>query len=845
MSLARPDNQSTNQGLAALRLPLLYKLTWQRVALFGILGLSAFLNLIALDPNYYTNEFYAAGVRSMLTSWHNFFYNAYDPGGFITVDKPPVAFWFQAVSAWLFGYSGVSILLPSALAGVISVALVYSMVNRIFGTVPGLLAALALAVTPISVIMNRHNNPESLLVLSLVLAAWAFSRAVEKGRLTWLMLGVALVGVGFNIKMLEAFVVLPAFYLLYFLLAPLGWWKRIAHLAVATVVLAVVSLSWATIVDLTPASQRPYIGGSTDNTVLNLAIDYNGLGRIDGSEFGGNRGGNFARGGQPPAGFPFGGAQGQPGANNGVQFGSGNGFRQPGNFGNGQPGNGNSFRQPGSNSGNNQAAGGNGFGQRGNNTNPFQARGGGGGNPVVAGRPGLFRMFDPQLAGEAGWLLPIALFGLLVAAIQTWRRFPAGKERLRRQQALMLWGGWLIMFMAVFSKAQGIFHSYYLVMLAPAIAALFGIAIEALWYSYRQGSWRSLLLPAGLVGTAVFQLNILSAYSDWNRSLALGVAGLEVITATALLVVPRLLNRNKGAVSTGMAAIALVGLLAAPFAWAVNAILNKTYSNATLPTAIPSGRAGGGFFGFGFNNAASSSLLNRLTASWNGYLTGLLIITVGLLSVIAAIYFFRQQLGGRNPFEKALVVVTALVVIVFGMSLSLTALPPVASASSNTVSNSFNNLSAGVIGNPQMALSNDAKLISFLEANRNGSTYLLATTSSQNASPIIIKTGQPVMAMGGFMGSDKVLTTAELVQLVQNNTVRYFLLDGIGFGRGGSQQPVSWVQQNCKVVDPQLWSSTSSNSAGSSRQGLSGRFGNQGRGGAQGQLYECASAAQG
>lgn len=793
MSIAQQNDTNTATGEATFPRLGAIRLTWQRAALFSILVLSAVLNFYRLGQNGYTNEFYAAAVRSMLTSWHNFFYNAYDPGGFITIDKPPVAFWFQTISAWIFGFSGLSILIPSAVAGVISVVLVYDMVRRAFGTIAGLLAALALAVTPISVVMNRHNNPESLLVLSLVAAAWAMSRATAKGRLGWLLLAVAFVGIGFNIKMLEAFVVLPAFYLLYFLLAPLGWWKRIAHLALATIVCAAVSLSWAVAVDLTPANMRPYIGGSGNNSVMSLIINYNGLGRIDGSEFGGGSRGGFN--GQPPSGFPGragNGGQTRPGSQSPGGKSNSNGQTQPG------------FQFP--------FGGGNANGNR-----TFGNGGGRGGNPVIAGRPGLWRMFDQQLAGEAGWLLPLALLGLVIAGVQTWFRFSNGEQRALRQQSLLLWGGWLLTYMAVFSMAKGIFHSYYLVMLAPAIAALFGAGIEALWYAYRQGGWQRWLLPLALLVAAVFQVNLLSGYTDWNLILAWGVIVLELIAACALLVIPPLLQKAGDRWAIGIAAVAVLGLLVTPLSWAVHAITNPTYSNATLPTAVPAGRSGG-IFG-SFMRVSGNDLLTTLQTNWNMEMSGLAIAFVVLLCLTLAIHLFRMHMHGRRWIEQVMTVATAAVVLSLGLAMVTAVLPPVTSAASGI--NDNRPPSTGMIGNPAMGLGNYDKLIAFLEANRAGYTYLLATTSSQNASPIIIETGQPVMALGGFMGSDQVVTSQQLAQLVANKTIRYFLLDGMRMGFGGSQQPTGWVQQNCTVVDTQLWSG-----------GTSTRN--------QGQLYDCA-----
>jgi 4-amino-4-deoxy-L-arabinose transferase-like glycosyltransferase len=253
------------------------------LGLSAVLALSAFCNLSWLAREEYANIYYAATVKNMLLSWHNFFFASFD-AGFVSVDKPPLGFWIQAASAYLFGFHPWSLLLPQALCGVLCVALLYPLVGRCFGPVAGLLAALALALTPISVATNRHNNLESLLVLAVLLAAWAFILASETGRLRWLVVGGLLIGLGFNIKMLEAFVVLPAFYLLYVVAAPVGLRRRLIHLGLATVVIVAASLPWVVAVDLTPPEQRPYVGSSSFNTVTDLTVGWNGVGRIVGSD---------------------------------------------------------------------------------------------------------------------------------------------------------------------------------------------------------------------------------------------------------------------------------------------------------------------------------------------------------------------------------------------------------------------------------------------------------------------------------------------------------------------------------------------------------------------------------
>src|SRR5437660_282405 len=279
---------------------------WHRLALAGIMFISIFMNFFQLGQNGFGNLYYAAGVRSMLDNWHTFFFVSYDPGGFVTISSPPLGFWLQVVSAKLLVFTPFSVFLPQAIAGVLSVLLLYYLVRRHFGVVAGLLAALALALSPISVVTNRNITIDSTLALILLVGAWAVLRAAETGRLRWLLLTAVIVGIGFNIKMLEAYLVVPAFGLLYLLAAPRSIWKRIGHLTVAAVLLLVISLSWVVAVDLTPASQRPYVGSTQDNSELTLALGYNGIQRLLGS-FGGFGGGarantsTNASNGAPPA----------------------------------------------------------------------------------------------------------------------------------------------------------------------------------------------------------------------------------------------------------------------------------------------------------------------------------------------------------------------------------------------------------------------------------------------------------------------------------------------------------------------------------------------------------------
>src|ERR671921_2020665 len=390
--------------------PLASNLPWHGPALAAILLLSAFLNLYGLTTEGHPNSYYSAAVKNMLTSWSNFFFVSFD-AGFVSVDKPPLGLWIQAASAWLSGFNGLALLLPQAIAGVLSVAVLYHLVRRTFGPVAGLLSALALALTPIIVATSRNNTMDMLVVLFVLLAAWAFLAATERGSLGLLLLGAAIVGLGFNTKTLQAFLVLPAFYLLYLLAARVSWRRCFVHLAAATAVLLAVSLSWVVAVDLISSDQRPYVGGSEGDSALNLALGYNGLERLLGRE-------------GPPGGPPGGGS-----------------------------GDGKAAEKSSDAKGGDQGGA------------PKGGPGGGGGPGGVGenGEPGPLRLLNQELAGQIGWLLPLAVVGLVAAGWQRRPRLPLGS----RHAALVMWGTWLFTGAAYFS-VSGYGHRHYLVMLAPA-----------------------------------------------------------------------------------------------------------------------------------------------------------------------------------------------------------------------------------------------------------------------------------------------------------------------------------------------------------------------------------------
>lgn len=448
-----------------------------------ILVLAAFLSFYGVWNEGYGNEFYAASVKSMLMSWHSFFFASLDPAGFVTVDKPPVALWVQTLSAKIFGFHGWSLILPESVAAVVSVCILYYLVRRKFGNAAGLISALTLAVTPIFIAVSKTNNLDSVLIVTLMFSAWALLKAAETGRLRFLLLSLGLVGVGFNIKTLEAYLVLPAFYLTYFFAARAGWKRRIRQLAVSTVLLVAVSFSWSLIVDAIPAGNRPYVDNSTDNSEIQLALGYNGIQRLTGKVSFGGRGGSLN-------------VHGLSGVEGSRQNGT-DGFDGYGNTGK--------------------------TGSRVMREYSGDGRGGqfGGMSLSEGGQKGVLRMFNSQMAGQASWLLVFALFAiaaLLIGLIAGRKeKTDSWYDRLR---ALLLWGGWVLVICAYFSIA-GFFHRYYLSTLAPGIAALTGIGFSEMYKMGRQRGIKAakLLLPTAIIASLAEQCVVLFRYPVWAKVL--------------------------------------------------------------------------------------------------------------------------------------------------------------------------------------------------------------------------------------------------------------------------------------------------------------------------------------
>ncbi|MGH2878352.1 MAG: glycosyltransferase family 39 protein [Solirubrobacteraceae bacterium] len=441
----------------------------------AILALSLVLNTVKLSQNAWGNTFYSASVKSMLGSLHNFLYASFDQGGLVSIDKPPLGVWVQVVSAKLFGFTPLSVLLPEAIIGTLTVLALYLILARRLGVPAALAAALTLAVFPVFVAVSRANGVDPLLVLLLVLACGAALRSIDGGRVVWLLVAGALIGLAFNTKTLAAYLAVPSIAFGYLVCAPGNWGRRLLALVGAGLVLVLVSFSWIALVELTPASKRPFVGSSTNNTEIGLTFEYNGFGRVEG-EVGGPGNVSIKPGGTVPAAphrvtvhRSVGTRVNKPTAK--VRVGASGSKLLP----------------------------------NGRYVNPI----------AFGGKVGPLRLFESELNGQGAWLLPFAIFGLLALALQTLGR---GRDRRDpRLATLLVLGGWFAVEAVVLSYSKGIVHPYYISALAPGAAAMVGAGVAAFVDFARGRDPRLLLLVLAVIGTVAAQIVILEQqdYLQW------------------------------------------------------------------------------------------------------------------------------------------------------------------------------------------------------------------------------------------------------------------------------------------------------------------------------------------
>ena len=618
----------------------------ERMALAGLLAGTAVLYLWGLGSSGWANSFYAAAAQAGSESWKAFFFGSSDAASSITVDKTPLSLWPMALSVRIFGLSSWSLLVPQALEGVAAVALLHASVRRTTGSAAaGLLAGAALALTPVAVLMFRFDNPDALLVLLLIGSVYATQRAIEATApgstghaVRWLALGGALVGLAFLTKMLQAFLVLPALALAYAVFAAVPLRRRIGHLLVAFGAMLLAGGWWVAIVQLWPASSRPYIGGSQDDSILELTLGYNGFGRLTGDE------------------------SGSVGGNGGW------------------------------------------------------------------GETGVLRLFNSEVGGQIAWLLPAAVV-LGVAGL--WFARGRGTAGRRVRAGLTIWLGWLLVTGLTFSFMAGIFHAYYTVALAPAVAAPVAIGAHTLW-RHRDSLVASGLLAFTTALTTALAFVLLERAGDWHPWLKYVVATLGLAAALMLAGVRHLPRRAGQAV----AVTALLAALAGPTAFSLATA--ATPHTGSIPTAGPSTQGGTGGMGAPGGMTAPAGLPDGTTTPGGTRMPGGTGATGGSSA--------GGLLEGSTP---------------------------------------------------------SATLASMLSSDASAYTWVAAAVGSNSAAGYQLATGEPVMAIGGFNGSDPSPTLAQFKAYVAAGEIHYFIaggqMGGPSAGGSTSSQIAAWVEASFEV----------------------------------------------
>ena len=623
----------------------------EMAAFGGLLLFTAIFYLWNLTINGMANSYYAAAAQAASTNWTAWLFGSLDAANFVSVDKPPISMMIMGLFGRIFGFSSWSMLLPHALAGIATVALFYLTIKRWYGARAGLIAGIVMAMTPAAALMFRFNNPDSFLTLFLIASAYAFLRSFEDKRpVLWLSLAGLFTGFAFNTKMLQGLLLLPIMTIIYISFARPKFTTRMWHLGVAGIATIVSTFWWSILVWLTPAVNRPWVGSTSDNSIWSLIFGYNGFGRLlgNGGGPGGRTGGMMQMGAQAASqtASPAAQAMTPPIGMMGGSFGAG-------------------------------------------------GRGGSPGGVGFGGETGVLRIFNESFGPNIAWLIPVALIS---AGLVIWllRRAP---RRNKERVGVLLWLGWLLIHIVIFSMTSGTIHPYYVVVMAPAVAALVGIGAPYIWQAYTRRTKVAWILPLSIALTTILSIIMLgySNYWPWLMWLVIVTGG----AATILTLLPLSQTRRFKQIILGLA---ITAGMAASIAFSVSTV--ATAHSGSIPTAGPG-----------------------------------------------------------------------------------------ASAMNNT-----NNESAQV----------ESALVSFLLENRRGATWLAAVNSANESAPIQLSSGQPVMAIGGFNGSDSTLTLSQLKQLVRQGKVRYYVVNsrqgksggpsGMS-GLGGNSEILLWVKSTGSKVD--------------------------------------------
>ncbi|UIX33954.1 ArnT family glycosyltransferase [Streptomyces sp. GQFP] len=705
---------------------------WSLPALLAIMVLAGVLYSWNLSSSG-LNSFYSAAVLSGTQSWKAWFFGSLDAGNFLTVDKPPFVLMVMGLSCRVFGFGTWQMMAPLIASALGTIWILHSSVKRVFGHAAATVAALVLALTPITVAINRDNNPDTLLVCLMVAGAALALRATRDGRLLPLLGSAVCFGLAFNTKMLQGYIALPAVFAVYLFAANLGLVKRIVNLLLAGVALAVASFWWATAVSLVPADERPYIGGSTDGSAWNLIMGYNGLGRVLGGE--GNGGG------------------------------------------------------------------------------------GGGGGGGFSGTAGIGRMFNEILGGQISWLIPFAGIALVGGLVLIGRAPRTDATRA----ALLMWGGWTLLHYLTFAMAEGTMHPYYTTALAPGIAALCGGGGVLLLRAFRTDKRWVWVLPLALGITGIWSIVLLRRTSDWNAWLWPTIAVLMALAITGLLVFRT--GRRVQLLAASVVA-AIVAAVAGPAAYSfAETSATGGGMGGTNPTAGPStgsgmggpgggggggNRAGGGFPGGGQGQQNGQQQGGQAEG---GQQQGGQMGTPpsgGMPS--GAPGGTGEQGGGQQDG---------------GMGT-----PPSGTGGETGEAGGQQQGGqpggmgggGGGMGGGGMGGGASTELITYLKKHQDGAKWLLAVSNSQGAAQLIVSSGEPVISMWGWTGTDKAMTLAKLKELVKKGELHYIQIGstGGGGGMGGSSlssEVTAWVQEHGTAVKESEYSTSSSSTTEESESG--------------------------
>lgn len=512
---------------------MIKKFNKDKLPIIFILILSFILNMANLKIQGYGNEYYAAGIKSMLTSFKNFFFLSFDPSGFVSLNKPPIGLWIQSIFGKIFGVSGFALILPEALAGTLCVFILYILIKRYFGFIAGIMAALILAITPIYVAVSRTNDFQTILILFMLLSIMPAIKAAKTGNIKYLIVSVIIVGIAFNINRLESFIIIPAIYLTYIFSESEGEKRvieryvcgitfitqerekvslkaKIKCLILATIVLLVVSLSWSFLVDLVPVNARPYVGDSTTNSEIELVLNqHNQVSNKINSNINLNYDGD-----------------------NTLSY--------------------NTLNE-------------NEFIKNYNEWNTIHKD-----NKTQFG---IFRLFqDNNLSDQIAWFLPLAIISLIVSIINR-RKIIALKST--KNIIIMFFSIWFVTEFLYFSFVYS--NIYDLATLAVPTAALCGIGIKKMIQSYRKNKSMWLSLSLGL--TIIVQYIIVIYYRENLSYLLIHLFYLDLgISVIAVFTLFKIRNKEftNNNLKNGLIVISIIGCLIIPLIGSSASLVYKT-----------------------------------------------------------------------------------------------------------------------------------------------------------------------------------------------------------------------------------------------------------------------------